>query len=447
MPALTIANNADSRVQSSPISGAGHSESRGERPVSPSAGPPVSPITPEISPATLLSGATGSSHGDVPPAQQQEPMFIARPPPVPISESENTDAIALRSAISILQIQREKSKRDIKNLENMKKAAVANSEAFTQALAAGTIESPQGDSFLPYPRDSNSVPSKNDSIVDNLESDEDEEDSSSKSKFGPFPGPQNIIRCPPINWSKYHVVGESLDKLHEEQRLRPSPGSVQRDPPPREPEHVVAAPYRPFTDKVKKRPRTKNFNAKRQQVSAQLPSYSFKGLTLDLVKDFPTSLHNLAKMDPKGPSQPSQAQAYTTSGNPADQTPSESRTADATSDLNTEKVSRRGPSSGSSDPTPSALGYGGSGEKDKPAGLPSDEQDGEQMAAPGEGEILKAQWDKTGTAEEAEIGGDLDRKKAEQAPLREEIQGQREKGVDIGGALGGRTGPAAVEGR
>lgn len=40
-----------------------------------------------------------------------------------------------------------------------------------------------------------------------------------------IPKPQNIVRCPPINWSQYAVVGESLDKLHNEQVRFPAQGT------------------------------------------------------------------------------------------------------------------------------------------------------------------------------------------------------------------------------
>ena len=71
-----------------------------------------------------------------------------------------------------------------------------------------------------------------------------------------IPGSQNVVRAPPINWAQYHIVGESLDKLHEEQRRRPVGGEPvgeeelrpkERD---RAPEHVIARPYDPFVDKL-----------------------------------------------------------------------------------------------------------------------------------------------------------------------------------------------------
>ena len=67
------------------------------------------------------------------------------------------------------------------------------------------------------------------------------------------------------------------------------------------------------------------------------------------------------------------------------------------------------------------------------------------MAAPGEGDIARQQEMKSSRgASGAQQGleSDLDRKKAEQAPLRNEIKQQRESDVDVGGILGQRGGPA-----
>src|SRR5262249_18341694 len=50
---------------------------------------------------------------------------------------------------------------------------------------------------------------------------------SDDAKFPSLPTPQNIFRCPPINWAKYHISGEPLDRMHEEQLRRPSPGEPE----------------------------------------------------------------------------------------------------------------------------------------------------------------------------------------------------------------------------
>lgn len=36
-----------------------------------------------------------------------------------------------------------------------------------------------------------------------------------------LPKPQEIFRCPPIEWEKYRVIGTPLDKMVEEQQRRP----------------------------------------------------------------------------------------------------------------------------------------------------------------------------------------------------------------------------------
>ena len=70
--------------------------------------------------------------------------------------------------------------------------------------------------------------------------------------LGPLPSSQNVVRMPPINWSKYHIVGESLDRLHEQQQQRPSPGQPRIDDELKPREHVIAAPFDPWKDKIGK---------------------------------------------------------------------------------------------------------------------------------------------------------------------------------------------------
>ena len=256
--------------------------------------PPVSPITPVLSPATLIP-STESTATRAPPstttpsANFNQPTctatpstaasFIHRPAPVPISESENPDVIALRSAISILQLQRERSKADLRALQALKEKAVAEPEDFAQDLLAGRIESADqsrgllgvdlGDVSHHRDRGGMTTPTSMpnaDAVGDEMDIDSDDDDrkphSNHHPKFSPIPTPQNVIRCPPINWAKYHIVGESLDKLHEEQRRRPTQGEPQRDGTgrggTRAPVSVVAAPYRPFVDRVAEPMRTRS---------------------------------------------------------------------------------------------------------------------------------------------------------------------------------------------
>jgi hypothetical protein len=86
----------------------------------------------------------------------------------------------------------------------------------------------------------------------------------------------------------------------------------------------------------------------------------------------------------------------------------------------------------------------------------SSELDGEQMAAPGEGEIARAQQDKTGFGEQADLSSNLEGKRAEQEEMRKEVRGEAEAGgegegdwgnranVDVEEALGGRGVPVIV---
>ncbi|KAL8933817.1 MAG: hypothetical protein Q9211_005566 [Gyalolechia sp. 1 TL-2023] len=201
-------------------------------------GPPFSPITPVMS--NILPPTEAHDH-HLPPAQDP-PMT----PPVPFSESDNPDAIALRSALSVLQIQRQQALRDLKALEHQKKIAAADPEAFMKAAAAGKVRTQSsgvlgsGPGFSPSPLHQDKGrggETQHFHVPD-------------ETKYANVPGPQNVVRCPPINWAKYQVMGKPLDKLHEEQRRRPD-GSDQGDadsPHIRGEEHTIAAPYNPWKD-------------------------------------------------------------------------------------------------------------------------------------------------------------------------------------------------------
>ena len=78
-----------------------------------------------------------------------------------------------------------------------------------------------------------------------------------QNQFGELPTAQKVVRMPPVNWAKYHIVGESLDKLHEEQRIRPAQGQPLRDddlrPKERGAESVIARAYDPWKDGLVKK--------------------------------------------------------------------------------------------------------------------------------------------------------------------------------------------------
>ncbi|KAF7596139.1 hypothetical protein BBP40_003037 [Aspergillus hancockii] len=227
--------------------------------------PPYSPVTPvfaHLAPVQNPSMFHGAlSHPIVPPATSPSPtssappngatasamlppmasaLFAPEPASVPISESENPDAIALRSTISILQLQKEQGLRDIRKLERLKAAAAADPERFARELAAGNLTAKDPGGFVNFTHTD--------------DDDEEEDDGLENSKergMETIPTPQNVVRMPPINWSKYQIVGEPLDRMHEEQRQRPSLGEPRREEPTqRAQEHVLASPYRPLVDKL-----------------------------------------------------------------------------------------------------------------------------------------------------------------------------------------------------
>ncbi|OGE50814.1 hypothetical protein PENARI_c015G05889 [Penicillium arizonense] len=196
--------------------------------------PPASP-----SPTSPIHHSQSKFSGyESPPHPANPPVFKPQPPPVPISESENPDAIALRSAISILQMQKQQSLRDIQTLDRMKETAGADPEGFARELAAGRLKTEDHGAVIQFSEDDAMEDGAADSKRTNA-------DGSPASKFGHIPVPQNVVRMPPINWAKYQVVGEPLDRMHQEQLYRPTSGEPRRE---RAPEHVLASPYRPLVD-------------------------------------------------------------------------------------------------------------------------------------------------------------------------------------------------------
>lgn len=170
---------------------------------------------------------------------------MQQPRSLPFAESDNTDAVALRAAISVLQMQRDKSKRDLQELEKLKIAAANQPELFVKELAAGRLR--QEASRLD-PLQATFEPDSSDD--DDSDDDDDAAPNSTKADpvFPKIPSMQNVFRAPPINWARYNIVGEPLDRMHEEQRLRPGQDDALRGTNGLE--HVIAAPYSPFMDKV-----------------------------------------------------------------------------------------------------------------------------------------------------------------------------------------------------
>lgn len=208
--------------------------------------PTWSPVTPTLSQIHLPSNITGEAEQSHHYQDQPQPQWIEEPEPLPVSLDENPDAIALRAAISILELQRQQSLRDIKTLDRMKKVALSEPEAFVKHLKAGDLRGP--------PSAGVEVDDVDDDDDDNDDAQHDVDNSPSNAvdegKFTKFPRAQNVVRCPPINWDKYHIVGESLDRLHEEQKTHPGITDTEIELSGRAPAHIIAAPYRPFMDQV-----------------------------------------------------------------------------------------------------------------------------------------------------------------------------------------------------
>lgn len=180
-----------------------------------------------------------------------QPSPIHPPEPLSIHDDDNPDAMALRAAISVLQLQKDKARRDLQSLQMLKRAAAERPEPFLRQLLAGKLQPALvSDDPLQATFDSDDNDDEDNGDGEEEEEEEGEEvdndgngDAASKpqesSTFPRLPAMQSIFRCPPINWAKYHVIGEALDKMHEEQLNRHGRSTASRS---------IAAPYSPFLD-------------------------------------------------------------------------------------------------------------------------------------------------------------------------------------------------------
>ncbi|KAI9783885.1 MAG: hypothetical protein M1816_001137 [Peltula sp. TS41687] len=404
-------------------------------------------------------------------------------------EPDSSDAIALRAAISILQLQRERSKADMVALERLKRQAVADPHSFVDELNAGRLRKSQADLNLAPTGDDGANDRRESEHPSDADVDDGDHDTSSRGtaskaktfKFDPIPLPQNVVRCPPINWAKYRVVGESLDKIHAERTRRPGTGEATQDGA-RAPEVLLAAPYSPFAGKVAEPTTGSGANPSiAPQHSWQiwrvisnhygtLPHILCLGTVSEILTNYIsdqcdiTLLYNLralyqqrnmkriggeeSTMNQGQTSQPAVDDAYTTPGNPVSHTPSESKQAEQqqSSHSNAKSFTRRPGDQEGIEPKPPAMAAGSSHPPGDEEAEPADALDGEQTRPPGEGEVARAQAHKTGTGEEPSLTSDLDRKKQEQSGLREEIKEERKKATMQGGDLGQQGGPATVPG-
>ncbi|KAK0628428.1 hypothetical protein B0T17DRAFT_490186 [Bombardia bombarda] len=300
--------------------------------------------------ATTTNNHNNTNTNTIPSFAQGRPTFThpshpdqvataQLPPAEPIAFDDNPDVLALKSAISILQLQRARATADMQALSRAKAAAVADPSAFVADLAAGRVGM-GGDPL--FPSSSNNNPDDDDDDDDDMDTsssdsdgsssgdEQDQEeleqgsaigpetlpprnendkdgdtymgDNSSASKSTPtqkgnenipsstkkrrknkhhnntqpsaataswrtLPKPQTVVRCPPVNWAQYGVVGESLDKLHAEQVAAPTLGVPATLGPgakyqfkangataPRDHQNArlvgIAAPYTPGKDKI-----------------------------------------------------------------------------------------------------------------------------------------------------------------------------------------------------
>ncbi|KAF2436565.1 hypothetical protein EJ08DRAFT_655551 [Tothia fuscella] len=167
---------------------------------------------------------------DMRPYPTKPTTTAPRPPLRPFSSKTNPDAIALRASLSLLQTQKARAASDMVALQTIKQVAMADPEGFIKGITSGEVSAGTWGEGVPA-----------------------------------MPKPQDIVRMPPINWAKYGVVGESLDKLHEEQRERPTLGQPEqlqrRTDQPKTPladmgysgeraeKAYLAAPYNPLSEK------------------------------------------------------------------------------------------------------------------------------------------------------------------------------------------------------
>lgn len=258
------------RRHSTAVTGPGsqaYPQARAKSPVAPE----FSPITPKFLPAlpALPTTVAHLSSTESPRvvdtsthAAQQDgaagrpTQHVPEPALQPFSSDDSTDGLALRAAIYSLQFQKRKAQDDMKALEQLKNLALADPERFTQDLLAGKLKEKRQrfgslEELLDVVEDNDEEDGQASTTYDAAMGDERElaEVPSSQSTaspiFPPIPGPQDVVRMPHINWNKYHIVGEPLDALHEQQRRWPGAAPFQQN---RGRDFAVAAPYSPFYD-------------------------------------------------------------------------------------------------------------------------------------------------------------------------------------------------------
>lgn len=158
---------------------------------------------------------------------------------------------------------------DIKTLRDIKARALADPEGFLKARERGEVRVKEGVWGPSYDSEESDGEDGEDGKEVKVEEDVKMNGTGESKKEGEewlLPRMQNVVRCPPVNWGQYAIVGESLEKIHKDQLERPVEGAPQRVAPDgsliyggegERREHVgVYAPYDPLRDKVD--PKKKN---------------------------------------------------------------------------------------------------------------------------------------------------------------------------------------------
>ncbi|KAA8909004.1 hypothetical protein FN846DRAFT_757323, partial [Sphaerosporella brunnea] len=122
----------------------------------------------------------------------------------------SADSIALRSTLRLLMLQRDRAKRDIHTLESMREDALREPLEFVEFIQSQKRR--PAAAVAGGARPSSPADGKRPNIFSGRE----------------LPKPQEIYRCPPIEWSQYRILGAPLDAMHEKQRRRASPSRPQQ---------------------------------------------------------------------------------------------------------------------------------------------------------------------------------------------------------------------------
>lgn len=171
------------------------------------------------------------------PDTQSSQTSDERKSPQPFAFEDSTDVIALRAVLSSLQMQKARAETDIRTLRDIKTQALAYPDEFQKHVIESAALQTQSTDFDP------SLDTAVAHEKDNTQTDTDTSMIDSAVSFPAIPTPQDIVRCPPINWDKYHIVGEPLDRLHREQQAWPGSDHENLPRQPRRQESVIAAPY------------------------------------------------------------------------------------------------------------------------------------------------------------------------------------------------------------